>query len=183
MSVVTTSLTGNGWPSSQMSYRSMSGLNKEYQGCMGLQLDYGRVGAFATDTRPPIRSYQSLPYTLSPASTPTQYQDVLDQAISTTIPRDENSAAVNQQQMYEVLDQVDREVARGSSPPVSSVTQLSPHAEQDSVTEDDDDTSLSADEQDEDVAEGGVSKTSAELRADKRKMKRFRYYFNRHAKN
>ena len=145
---------------------------------MGLQLDYGRVGTFATDHRPPLRSYQSLPFTPSPTSAHLQYPAILDQAMGTATPREAKSAAVSQQQMYEVSDQVDQEVARGSSPPVSSVTQLSLEAEQDCITDDDDNTSLSADEQDEDMANGGVSKTSAELRADKRKMKRFRYYYN-----
>ena len=177
MSAIATSFIGNDWPSSQTPYRSMSGLNKEYQGCMGLQLDYGRGTSSATDHRPPLPSYQSLPCMPSPTSAQMQHLNMLDQVMSTAIPRDAKSAVVTQQHMYEVSNQVDQDVTRRDSPPFSSVTQLSPEAEQDCIT-DDDDASLSADEQDEDIASGGVSKTSGELRADKRKMKRFRYYYN-----
>ena len=123
--------------------------------------------------RPPLRSHKSFPYSLGPSS---RASDVVFQ--------DPNSATAMAEFKERVVSQGPQPTGNaalpqpsygGSAPtsPVGRLTPNSPNADQHDGQADDDDMDLDADLDEEEDA-GRPPKTAAELRAQKRKMKRFR---------
>ncbi|KAF9631574.1 Homeobox [Lasiodiplodia theobromae] len=144
-------------------------------GTMGLH--YSEVSGLSLDTpkRPPLRTHKSFPYMLSqPHHSATQQSAASDHPIASPQPQRERITISN---LEESPQRSLPNVTYGGSAPASPVSRLtppSPEGEKDQ-REGDNDAALSAS-----ADEGDDSKpmTAAELRAQKRKMKRFRLTHN-----
>jgi hypothetical protein len=122
--------------------------------------------------RPPLRSHKSFPYSLGPSS---RAADDLSQQPGSVAGLAEFKERVVSQGPQPTGNSALPQPSYGGSAPTSPVGRLtpnSPNADQNEVAMDDDDIELE-DAEPEDEGERRP-KTAAELRAQKRKMKRFR---------
>lgn len=142
-------------------------------GTMGLP--YSEVSGLSLDShrRPPLRSHKSFPYMLSQAHhSASQQSAASDHHIASPQPQRERIAISNLEDSQQTS--LPNVTYGGSAPasPVSRLTPPSPDGEKGDRDNDHLDQNLSGSND-----EGDDSKpmTAAELRAQKRKMKRFRY--------
>lgn len=143
------------------------------EGTMGLQ--YSEVSGLSLDAqkRPLLRTHKSFPYTLSqPHHSAPQQPATSDHPIASPQPQRERITISNLEESQRTS--LPNVTYGGSAPasPVSRLTPPSPEGEKGDGEGDHNDAGLSGSND-----EGDDSKpmTAAELRAQKRKMKRFRY--------
>ncbi|GME64012.1 Homeobox [Neofusicoccum parvum] len=145
-------------------------------GTMGLQ--YSEVSGLSLDAqkRPTLRTHKSFPYTLSqPHHSASQQLAQPDHQIASPQPQRERITISNLEESQQTS--LPNVTYGGSAPasPVSRLTPPSPEGEKGNKDDDHNDALLSGSND-----EGDDSKpmTAAELRAQKRKMKRFRLTHN-----
>ena len=126
--------------------------------------------------RPSLRSYKSFPYSMGPSS---RTRDQASKGQSTAdILRGSTQRVLSQGPQPTATSNL-REPTYGGSAPTSPIGHLAPDSSKVERNENDDDMEMEDDDMDSDIAEleeeaGRPPQTAAELRAQKRKMKRFR---------
>ena len=124
--------------------------------------------------RPPLRIHKSFPYSLSPSS---HSQDDAVQNNSSTSGLEGFNEKVLSQAPQSTGSAILQQATFGGSAPTSPVAQLTPNtpkAKQDDLSMEDEEMDFDVTEEEEEGEAERPPMTAAELRAHKRKMKRFR---------
>jgi hypothetical protein len=131
------------------------------------------VGDGSQQARPPLRSHKSFPYSLGPSSRAND--DPFADQTSDSVLGDFRERVVSQGPQPTGNASLPQPSYGGSAPtsPANRLTPNSPNQEQNDALMEDEDLDLDMGEHEDETAEK-VPKTAAELRAAKRKMKRFR---------
>ena len=148
---------------------------------MGLGLGFGRIQT-STLERPSLKSHKSFPNPLTSSYNTSDSQIPISQT-SNPVKQEHDSSSFPLDQKQAGQSAV--ETTYGGSAPVSPVAAVSPtsaEAEMDENREEEDDMLGGADEDEDALVKSedtSVEKTAEQRRAEKRKMKRFRYVYLR----
>lgn len=178
MSIYEAPRKANEWPLCRLQSHSTADLDLGQQSTVALDIAHERSQMPGSDGQPVLRPHKSFPYTVnSPSHSIPYFQRPLGQA---TIPRATKTYSPPE------CDYTFTGAKNNSGPATTTygaATLTSPSSHQvhpsgeegDESTEDDDEMLINTGAPGGEVAEYSVPKTAAELRAEKRKMKRFRY--------
>ena len=181
MSVHAAAPMASEWPNYRINSRPMTTLSGEQEE-IGLGLGFGRIQT-STVERPPSRSHKSFTSSLTGSNFSTTHSQMSASQTATSSNRNESSPYLDRDHKISSNGSQSVPNAFGGSAPVSPVPQLTPTSadgDLDEHPDDDEDMIVVGGEEEEDEAcsnleNGSVEKTAAERRAEKRKMKRFRY--------
>ena len=150
---------------------------------MGLGIGFGRIQT-STLERPALKSHKSFPSSLTASNyAPVDNPSTTNQAPNLTGQEDAQPAFSSEQKVTLPMAQPAVETTYGGSAPASPAAQISPtsaEAEQQELGEEDEDLIGTIDEEDQTLTKtenDPIEKTAEQRRAEKRKMKRFRYVF------
>ena len=168
------------WPNYRMNSRSMASLGGERED-IGLGLGFGRIQT-STVERPSLNSHKSFTNSLPGSDSSASRNQMPSSQAATSSNRDEFSSRLDQDQKLSNNNSQSMTNAFSATTPVSPVPQLTPKSadgDHDEHPDDDDDMIVVGGEEEDEASgtmeSGSVEKTAAERRAEKRKMKRFRY--------
>ena len=170
--------TSNEWPFYRFQSHSTTDLTIGGKGdiSMGLERNQGRV--LNAENRPILRSYKSFPHTLVPSNySAAHHESSISQATVTGATKEPLPAVSDGESAY--LDNtapIRTLTYRDSTPtsPISGRRSTSVGVDMDDYPDDEDEMLMITGDPEDDIGDGIVTKTAAERRAEKRKMKRFR---------
>ena len=182
MSVYAAAPMASDWPSYRLGSRSTTDLGGSQEE-IGLGLGFGRIQT-STVERPSLRTHKSFPHNIGTSgsySTP-HCQSPLSQVANPGTSHDEfQSSFGGLPRPVEPKTEAAAEQTFPASAPQSPLPQLTPtsaeaeHEPEEQIAEDED-MLVVGDDEDDTPSGSAVEKTAAERRAEKRKMKRFRYF-------